>query len=89
MYNRYIPNENGVYRMHTVQEPKTSELPECQPLEPTAPQKPIKQQKTHLFSGLEPGDLLLLCIILLIAMENGEEDLQSMLITAAAFLFMQ
>lgn len=37
-------------------------------------------------AGLDPGDLLLLCIILLLMIESDEDDALSLLITAVAFL---
>ena len=95
MYNRYIPDANGVYSRQSIPEPKKrsekpSEIPvtECQ--EP--PQKPDcapRLPKPRPAQGIDAGDLLLLCIILLLLIDSEEDDLMTILITAAAFLFLQ
>lgn len=96
MYNRYIPGSNGVYERRSVYEPK--ENPEqcaiCSPQERTA-EEPTCNRHTHPrkspFGGLslDTGDLLLLCIVLLLMIDSDGEDFLPILITAAAFLFMQ
>lgn len=96
MYNRYIPGSNGVYERRTVHEhqpkqepcslPASAEPPEEQPCCPSS-----VQTKRKGFGGLslDTGDLLLLCIVLLLMIDSDGDDLLPLLITAAAFLFMQ
>ena len=93
LYNRYTPGTNGVYQRQTIRdaECRTAELPERVTEKPPAPAIPVSCQtnsKTKTMSGMDLGDLLLLCIVLLLSLDSGEEDLQSLLITAAAFLFL-
>ena len=86
MYNRYIPDPNGRYEIRAMQEPPCQE-----PKDPVKEAMPNCAQRTDYKSfenGMDLGDLLLLCIILLICLDQND-DLQSVLITAAAFLFMQ
>ena len=89
MYNRYIPGTNGIYERQSIPEPvRSAPTPEpqlCQTGElPKEPER-IKPCST----GPDLGDLLLLCIILLLMVDSEQEDLTSILITAAAFLFLQ
>ena len=95
MYNRYIPDANGVYSRQSIPEPQ--KRPEKPPEKPPdvcreLPQKqepPAAPQKTRFAQGFDAGDLLLLCIILLLLIDSEEDDLMTILITAAAFLFLQ
>lgn len=98
MYNRYIPNANGIYQRQTIPEPPKSPVQLSH--DPPDPPDPCPEQEcptetrkcvspTSANSGLDVGDLLLLCIILLLLMDSEEEDLTTILITAAAFLFLQ
>ena len=96
MYNRYVPGHDGNYRRQMI--PDASEL-RCPP-----PENPVKEacceQETEIaqqqksirstgFSGFDLGDLLLLCIVILLWIDAKEEDTLPLLITAAAFLLLQ
>ena len=94
MYNHYIPGSAGIYERRTVEEPK-KDLPCPQP--PPEPELPCRQpehvrRKQLAQTGgpfsMDLGDLLLLCVILLILLDCDGEDHTSMLITAAAFLLL-
>ena len=96
MYNRYVPGKNGIYERHTVQEPKqetscSEELQfksdACSNKEEIAQQQSCPVRKT--ISGFDLGDLLLLCIVILLVIDSDEEDIFPLLIMAAAFLFQQ
>ena len=91
MYNRYIPNANGVYSRQSIPEPPPVER---QPEEPvTVRNKPNREMPGSRQSTqkrgptIDTGDLLLLCIVLLILLES-EDDTMTLLITAAAFLLL-
>ena len=98
MYNRYIPGSNGVYERQLVQEPPKKEHTEgrIKPVQQPNVLKEESRPKHHstasaspLPVGLDAGDLLLLCIILLIIIDSEQDDLSGILLTAAAFLFLQ
>jgi len=89
MYNHYIPGTNGVYHRKVIseEEPKCAELPQqqntpipCEPLQ-TTPQRNYGSNQPDI------GDLLLICIVLLLALDSEKEDILPVLVTAAAFLF--
>ena len=89
MYNRYIPQSNGIYRKHTIeipdQAPKNSyRITEEKHTEPCAP----KAAPSTVRENWDLGDLLLLCIVILLLLES-EEDTIPILIAIAAFLFTQ
>lgn len=96
MYNRYIPGANGVYERHSVQEA----IPEAA-VSKERPSEICKEtcgkpEKTHTPiprtagpQSLDLGDLLLLCIVLLLLIDCDQDETLSILITAAAFLFLQ
>lgn len=72
MYNRYIPQDEGVYR----------------PIAPQQTQQKPNPGPAGLLSGLfdrlkltelDSGDLLLLAVLFLLLRENGDEDLILML----------
>lgn len=93
MYNRYVPGHDGVYSRQTVAEPEKP----CSVQENTytvCKEKPeIAQQHRRPFQnrseGLDLGDLLLLCIVILLLIDCEEEDSIPLMIMAAAFLFLQ
>ena len=86
MYSRYIPGPDGVYRRQRME-------PAAQPLPPPQAQAvvsshDIKQQlRERLPGNLELGDLLVLLIALLLLIDE-DADLQTVLLTAAAFFFL-
>jgi len=94
MYNRYIPGTGGVYERRIVEEPKRTApcpVPKEEPLpEPIRPEPPQPSCcRSAPVQGLDPGDLLVLAVILLMMLDSdGEEDLTPVLITAAAFLLL-
>lgn len=86
MYNHYIPASNGQFQRKTidqVSEPTPRSAPTSEPCSPSTQPQPAEQN-----AGLELGDLLLLCILLLLLLDS-QEDVSTLLITAAAFLFLQ
>lgn len=96
MYNRYVPGTNGVYECHSVPEPILHRIPDVKH-DPSHPKnRPVEVQESNLASqtnrmthGMDLEDLLILCIIFLILVDAEQEDISSILITAAAFLFLQ
>lgn len=94
MYNRYIPGANGTYQRHTVAErPRPSpdaveKPPEADACPPTERRENDCGPRRWLPAGLDTGDLLLLCIVILLMIDSDEEDILPVLITAAAFLFL-
>ena len=96
MYNRYIPGTNGVYERRTVHEPQPQRRQvQSENTCVTEPSVPICQEtsvkpcpkKSFLPQGIDIGDLLLLCIVLLLMVDSDEDDILPLLITAVAFLF--
>ena len=96
MYNRYVPESSGVYRKLPVEEPKKD-----QPCLQAAPAEPLPDAcETPCSRGEQPpcsggpfpmdlGDLLLLCVVLLLLVDCEEDDWMNVLITAAAFLLLR
>ncbi len=91
MYNRYIPGSNGVYERQTVQEP-TPTIP-VGPLPLPTPELDAEGQQSQICQtkvfGIDLGDLLLLCIILLLLVESDGEDQFPLILLAAGFLMQQ
>ena len=93
MYNRYIPGTNGVYERQIVREPDRKPASDPCPKEISAETNPVRESATAHSSpvsvpALDIGDLLLLCILLLLLLDSDQDDILSILITAAAFLFL-
>ena len=101
MYNRYVPDATGIYRPTRVEDaapppPVQPPVPPAQAPEPEPaaqfPPAAIRQDPGGLLARLLPrsidtGDLLMLLILLLLAVDGEEEgDPLSVLLTAAAFL---
>ncbi len=97
MYNRYVQGQNGSYERYSVpdisescrqviQEPTTA-CEEKQERTEIAQQQNCRDRK-GLF-GLDLGDLLLLCIVILLVIDCDEDDYFPILIMAAAFLMQQ
>lgn len=95
MYNRYIPGTNGAYQRSVIQESRSEPGP-CIPKPPISVPKsddtcaiPLKEQPVvnRKSAGIDLGDLLLLCVVLLILLDCEQEDTLPILLTAAAFLF--
>jgi len=85
MYNRYVPDSNGIYERKTIPDPpKPPPMPVCmEPPEIKQQQNPAHQSGN---SGFDLGDLLLLCIVILLLLDEEEADIFPLLIMAAAFL---
>ena len=98
MYNRYIQGQNGTYERHPVPDiaeickTSMSETIEA-PCETEQNKREIAQQQNRRdqksLLDLDLGDLLLLCIVILLVIDCDEEDYFPILIMAAAFLMQQ
>ena len=99
MYNRYVPDAAGVYRQTTVETvpdaPDTPQMPMQPPACPAPPPVPAAEPARRSLSGLlerflprgmDTGDLLVLLILILLAVDGEEEDSLSVILTIAAFL---
>ena len=102
MYNRYVPDAAGVYRQTTVETvpdiPGTPPQPPVQPAAPPLPPpppaltaEPGRRSLSGLLErflprGMDTGDLLVLLILILLAVDGEEEDSLSVILTIAAFL---
>lgn len=93
MYNRYIPNSSGIYQRRTVEEPKpeprqeTDVCPQAQQECCEIPKETKRRPPQSAQSGFDLGDLLLLCILLLLVLDAEQEDLTPLLLAAAVLLF--
>ena len=93
MYNRYVPGHDGIYRRQTVTEKATTKT-NCQELssDPCDEKKDLTQQRPPcrtVTDTFDLGDLLLLCIVILLLIDSEDEDKLPLLIMAAVFLFLQ
>lgn len=101
MYNRYVPDAAGVYRQTTVETvpdvPDTPQPPLPPPACPAPPPPPVPAAEPgrrslsgllerFLPRGMDTGDLLVLLILILLAVDGEEEDSLSVILTIAAFL---
>ena len=102
MYNRYVPDAAGVYRQTTVETvPDIPDTPPQPPVQPAAPPlpppppalaaEPGRRSLSSLLErflprGMDTGDLLVLLILILLAVDGEEEDSLSVILTIAAFL---
>ena len=102
MYNRYVPDAAGVYRQTTVETvpdvpdaPQPPLPPPACPVPPPPPPAPAAEPVRRSLSGLlerclprgmDTGDLLVLLILILLAVDGEEEDSLSVILTIAAFL---
>lgn len=92
MYNHYIPESNGVYKRHSVIIPDCPQNHEQDCFTETASTKHAcdKPQKTPgNRCSWDLGDLLLICIVLIILLDSDEDEKFPILIAAAAFMFLQ
>lgn len=99
MYHRYMPTENGSFQRKNMPERQAQELvkqvPPCEEKRQEVPQKPEQPAKREqlpiagkLLSGMDSGDLLVL-LLLLFLLSEGNEDSSEIIMTLAIFLFMQ
>lgn len=90
MYNRYIPGSNGVYKRIPTAEPQTevktctAESGACSSTVRTPPTDCRPSRK-----GTDIGDMLILCIVILLLLDSDGEDMLTILIAAVAFIFLQ
>lgn len=90
MYNRYIPESNGIYKKHCVVIPDSPPSPDVNKgSKEESPCLSSCASQHHLQSGWDLGDLLLLCIVILLLLDSEDGDILPILIAAAAFLFLQ
>ena len=95
MYNRYIPDANGVYHQTLIDAPKPAGPPPSPPPAPPCADAPAPaaQGKENWLQRLLPrqidtGDLLVLLILLLLLVDCDEQDSTGLILTAAAFLLL-
>lgn len=98
MYHRYMPTENGSFQRKNMPERQAQELVKQVPEEekrqipPRKPDEPPKRERLpiagKLLSGMDSGDLLVL-LLLLFLLSEGNEDSSEIIMTLAIFLFMQ
>ena len=89
MYNHYIPGSDGVYRRKSIEESLPAVTPSPVPMPSQSETKPcteIPKDAVHRNTP-DAGDLLLICIVLLLLLDCEGEDLLPVLVTAAALLF--
>lgn len=96
MYNRYVPGSNGIYERRIVEDsPLRPQAPAAPPPEPQEPAPPVCSNPVHTaprqspMANLDLGDLLLLCIVLLLLLDAQDEDMLTVIVTVVAFLFLQ
>lgn len=99
MYHRYLSLGNGQFERRRVAPPQGDvppgappAPPEAPPCEKTAP-PPSREQTPELFlrglfPGMDRGDILVLLILLLLLFE-GNEDAAPVVLTLAIFLLLQ
>ncbi len=93
MYSRYTPGPDGAYRRQSILNPPAPVQPppeEPKSLAPARAAAPVslKQRLGNLLPGdMELGDLLVLLVAVLLLID-AEEDLQTVLITLAAFFLL-
>ena len=95
MYNRYIPGNNGIYQRQIVEDPQQkSSCADSQNTYEAPPETHTTSsssgcQSQGFLAGLDLGDVLLLCVILLLLLDADQDDMFSLIITAAAFILLQ
>ena len=90
MYSRYTPGPDGAYRRQNLAQPTAPAPIRASPPAPVPDTPPpgLKQKLSSVLPGsLDLGDVLVLLIALLLLID-AEEDLQTILITAAAFFLL-
>ena len=89
MYSRFTPGPDGVYQRRQVYAPPSAPTAEPKQAQSAVPAPPsLKQRLNAILPGnLELGDVLVLLIALLLLID-GEEDTQTLLIAMAAFFLL-
>ena len=88
IYNRYIPSSDGVYKRHCVCTPDEEPKHTAIPLD-VKPDAHSTRQGCSQPHGIDLGDILLLCIVILLISEADGNDTISILAAIAAFIFIQ
>ena len=92
MYNRYIPQNDGSFRKHSVPDPQLAP-PAPQPLTPVPKQQPMRHDpvggflKNLLPREFDTGDLIIVLLLLLLA-GDCEEERNTALLTLALYFFL-
>ena len=87
IYNRYIPGSDGIYKRHSVSIPD-NQTPNSSPKTPQ-PQSESDSPHRNSPTGIDLGDILLLCIVILLICESEGNDTLSIIAAIAAFYFIQ
>jgi len=87
IYNRYIPDSNGIYRQQRVVS-KEERIYPCDS-EKKVDQSVVTPAVKQEVSAIDLGDVLLLCIAILLILEADGDDMTSVIIAIAAFIFLQ
>ncbi len=87
MYHRYMRNESGQFRKERVAPPTVQKPPSEPRPEPTKSAVSVPFL-SKLLGNADSGDLLVILILLLLLAE-GNEEADSVVMTLAIFLFLQ
>lgn len=88
VYNRYIPDSQGIYRHHRITMPD----PVCEDRKKEEAEQIANHVQSCPIKGntnIDLGDVLLLCIAILILLEADSEDMMSIIVAVIAFVFLQ
>jgi len=85
MYNRYVPGANGCFERRPMAPPPCPAPPVSPPAQRPKPPDPRPPRPGLQPAQLDTGDLLVLMILLLILLD-GEEDILSVLLALGVFL---
>ena len=89
IYNRYIPGSNGVYTRQRIDIPEKKETVHIHAPVPADHSTEKKCTRHTPAPAIDLGDVLLLCIAILLILESDSDDTLSVLVAIAAFVFMQ
>lgn len=87
VYNRYIPDSKGTYhQQRVITQEKIPDKPGIQNDVSTEQKTFVRTEER---SAIDLGDILLLCIAILLISEADGNDMSSIIIAIAAFMFLQ
>ena len=89
MYNRYIPGSNGIYQRHSVEVPDNPAHCVIPGAHKETEEHHKEKQTWSNVQGLDLGDMLLICIVVLMLLDSEDGDILPILVSVAAFLFLQ
>lgn len=92
IYNHYIPGSNGVYKKEVITQSHQKDDNNSFDVTYQTNTKPnicTDHKKQPAALGLDLGDLLLLCIALLLLLDGDKDDLFGPMIAAAAFILLR